>query len=505
MPPCTELAALIVHAVQDYVDSFADVRTAEIGAAVSVRQADFRASTVALAERGRLLGCDSVALAADVRRGLEDLKGGTPVQDAVADTFRADPLGNMDPSDAGPAQVRVSTAEELVSAVARAGSGSTITLAAGDYALRAPLVALRPITLTGAGDGSDPKRLTTTTITSTATGAAIMAATGGNLVLTDLAVEHQGSAAASVIVVAAGGYRFEHLRVSGGVARDGAGGFGLILRPSSGPLTPTGDAHRVSDVRIDRSTGGGLVIAGDEQPLVSRVTVTATAGCGVCWVENGGGTASDVTVKGGDIGLRIENTASAQVSRANVTGATVGLLLNGSGSSWIEDSVLAGGTIGVQSTGSGTLNLVTSRVTGAREIGVRLSGSTRATLDRTTLSGATKIAMATVGQASSTLGGGEVSTSGDVGLIWGEDALGTAFDLAIRGPKLGVQVDGSATAVISRVVIDRSPAAAVLAGGNSAGVITRLTCGKGAGSTVVLTDSTTVRVENSPGCTTARQ
>ena len=503
--PCTELAARIVEAVQAYVDSFGDVRAGDVTGAVSARQAEFSTTTTGLAARGRTLGCDANALASDIRRGLSRLTGGTPVQAAIADTFRADPLGSIDPSDAGPSRIRVRTAQELVTAVARAGSGSTILLAAGTYALRSPLVTLRPITLSGAGDGTDPRRMTTTTITSTAAGAALMAATGGNLALTDLAIEHQGPAVASVVIVAAGGYRFERVRLSGGVAKDGAGGFGLILRPSSRPLTPTGDARSLTDLRLDRNAGGGIVVAGSEQPAISRVAVTGASSCGVCWVEGSGGTATDVSVEGGDIGLRVETTASVQVTRARTTGATVGLLLNGSGATWLEDSVLSGGTIGIQSTGAGTLNVAGSRVAGAREIAVRLSGTTRATLDRVTLSGATRIGIATVGQAASTLTGSAVSSTGEVGLVWGENALGTMVDVVVRGAGLGLQLGGSATVVGSHLVVDRSAAAAVLAGGTTTGVISGLTCGRGGGAAVVFAQSTTLRLQDSPGCRTVRQ
>ena len=88
---------------------------------------------------------------------------------------------------------------------------------------------------------------------------------------------------------------------------------------------------------------------------------------------------------------------------------------------------------------------------------------------RPTLTGPTRIAVATVGQAASTLTGGEMSSTGDVGLVWGEDALGTVVDVGVRGPKLGVRPGGSATVVATGLVVNRSPAAAVLAGGTSRG------------------------------------
>lgn len=499
---CTELAARIVDALQAYVDSFADVRAGELSGAVSARQADFLSTTQKLRERGTALGCDPAQLADQVRAELTRLKGGTPVQDAVADTFRADPLGSTDPSDPGPSQIRVSTSEELVAAVARAGSGSTITLAAGTYALRTPLVALRPITLAGAGDGSDPAL--TSTITSTASGATVLAVTTGNLVLTDLAVEHTGSRMASVVIVASGGYRFERVRVAGASAQDGAGGFGILLRPSSGALTPTGDARSVTDVRLERNEGGGIVVAGDEQPVLNGIRVSGSSGCGICWVENGGGTVTDVTVDGGRIGLRVDNASSPRVSGARVTGAEVGVALSGTGSPTIADTVVSGDSIGVQATGSGSATLTATQISDAKEIGVRLSGTTRTTLDGVRVTGATKIGIATVGQAASTILGGEVSSTGDVGLVWAEDAVATASDTVIRGARLGIQLSGSASVNLVRLVSDRS-GVALLAGGQTSGTATGLTCGKGTGAAVVLTEKTTLRLVESPSCQPVRQ
>lgn len=499
---CSELAARIVDAVQSYVDSFADVKTGEVSGAVSARQSDFLATTKILRDRGAALGCTSAGLADSIRAELGRLVGGTPVQDAVANTFRADPLGSADPSDAGPSQISVRSAEELVAAVARAGSGSTITLAAGTYALETPLVALRPITLSGAGDGTDPGR--TSTITSSATGATLIASTSGNLALNDLAVEHSGSRMASVVAVASGGYRFERVQVSGAVAEGGAGGFGIVLRSSSGPLTPTGDIRTLTDVRLDRNVGGGVVVAGTEQPALSRVHVTGSAGCGICWVENAGGTAVDVSVERGAIGLRIDNAASPRVSAARVSGAEIGVALSGSGSPSIEDSLLTGANVGVQATGSGNARLVADQVTDARETGIRLSGSTRTTLEQVRVSGATRIGIATVGHGSSTITGGQVSSTGEVGLVWGEDAIGTASDVVVRGPKLGVQLSASATGDLSRLVVDGSQVA-LLAGGQSSGVVTGMACGKGSGAAVVLTDSTSMRFVDSPTCLTYRR
>ena len=390
-----------------------------------------------------------------MRAELGRLTGGTPVQDAVADTFRSDPLGTIDPSDSAASEIVVNSTAQLLSVLATAGSGSTIRIAEGTYALTTPLVALRPVTLVGAGDGSDPDS-PATTLTSRAAGATLVAATGGNLVLSDLAIEHAGDEPASVVVVAGGGYRFERVQLSGGVAQDGTGGYGVVLRPASSPLTPTGDSRVLTDVTLTENEGGGLVIAGGEEPTIAGVRVVGTAGCGLCWVESAGGTVSDSTVTQARIGLRVDNEADPVASGLRIDGAPVGVAFTGTGSPEVTDSTITGAEIGVQVTGSGSPVLAANRVQRATEIGIRLSGTSKTTLEGNQVSGKTKVAVATVADAASTITGGEVTSTGDVGLIWGERATGSATSVVVRGPALGVQIASEAAVTLTDVTADRS-------------------------------------------------
>ena len=492
---CPELAVLIVDAVQVYVDSFAGVAASEVAGAVSARQADFATTTTTLRERGEALGCAPTELADLVRAELGRLTGGTPVQDAVVDTFRADPLGTVDPSDLGPVDMPVRSAAELITAVARAGTGSTIRLEPGTYALSGPLVALRPITWSG------PRRHSRRghTITS-GRRAPPIAATSGNLVLKDIAIAHRGQQVAFRSSLSSLGQAIASnaSESPAGWVRRARAGTGLRC-PSASPLTPSGDSRVLTDVTLDDNDGGGVVIAGAEQPAIDRVHVTGSGGCGLCWVEQAGGTASDITVKGTQIGVRIDNEAAPTVSGAHIDDAEVGVALTGSGAPRIENSVVSGAAIGVQATGSGTPTLADNRLQRSSEIGIRLSGTTRTALERTVITGRTKVGIATVAQAHSTITGGEVSSTGDVGLVWGEEATGLAEDVVIRGAKLGVQLSASAKVDVTDVVADRS-SAALLANGKTSGTVTGLRCGKGDGALVVLTDSTTVRLEDSPSC-----
>ena len=103
-----------------------------------------------------------------------------------------------------------------------------------------------------------------------------------------------------------------------------------------------------------------------------------------------------------------------------------------------------------------------------------------------------------------TITGGDVSTTGQAGLVWADNGGGTAEGVVVRGPRLGVQLGGSAKVTLTGLVVDRSQAA-VLAGGSSSGTATRLSCGVGSGAVVVLSESTTLTLVDSPSCPVQRQ
>ena len=296
-------------------------------------------------------------------------------------------------------------------------------------------MALRPITLVGTGDGSGPG--IRSTITSDAAGAVLIAATSGDLVMSDLALEHEGGSGASIVVVAGGGYRFR----PDPAERGHQPGRRRRLRdrppPVFQPVDPDRQQPFLTDVTLTDNEEGGIVIAGEERPAIARATVSGSAGCGLCWVERAAGTASDSSVRDTQIGVRIDDDASPVIERVRVEGAAAGVALTGSGHPRVEDSTLSNTTIGVQATGTGAGVLSRNRVEDAKEIGFRLSGTTRMTLEDNRISGPTKIGVATVDKAHSVIRGGRIASTGDVGLVWGDNATGSASQTVIRGPGLG--------------------------------------------------------------------
>ncbi|MDX5319349.1 MAG: right-handed parallel beta-helix repeat-containing protein [Actinomycetes bacterium] len=478
---CADLPARIVDAVQEYVDSFGATDPGAVAGAVTARQGEFAATTAELRSLGEDLGCDPDDLADGIREELGRLVGGSPVQDAIADTFRAGPLGTADPSDLGAIQVAVGTTDELVAALAVAGSGSVIRLGAGEYRLTQPLVMLRAVTLVGAGQDD-------TVVVAAAEGALVIA-TDGDAVVRDLAI----SGGAAAVQVAAGGYVLERLRI------EEVAGYAIVLRPAANPLLPAGARRELTDVAISGATAGGVVVAGSEVPSLSGISVDGSDGCGLCFVEQAAGTATGVSVADAQVGVRVDDDAAPTVRDVTVTGSDVGVAFTGNGAPGVEDSLVPGGATGIQVTGDGVGTVARTRLADVGEVGVRVSGSARVSLVDLSLEGTRAVGIAVVGAATPILTGGRVGTTGEVGVIWAETAGGTATGVTVGGSRLALQVSDDASPTISGVTVESAAAGALLANGRSAGEVSGLTCPEGDGAVVALAEQTTVVVTGT-GC-----
>lgn len=492
---CDELPGRIADAVQAYVDSFADVEAEEVTAQASSGLEGFRSATAELRARGEELGCDPDEIAAALPDELAALSGGTPVQDAVLATLVADPLGTVDPSDPRPVDIEVSTTADLTAALSLAGSGSTIRIASGEYVIGEPLVALRPVTLVGAG-------IEQTVLRSIAPGAGLLIDADGDVTVRDLELRHEGAAAASVAIVTSGGYSFENLRLTGGTAADsGAGGFGLILRTASNPVRADGSLQQVTGVELSGHDGGGIFVGGDAAPQMADITVTRSDGCGLCFVEDSGGTVETVLVRGVPIGVRVDDAAAPQLSELRIRNASIGVALTGTGSPSIRQSRVIGARTGFEVVGSGSPSLVNLTVTDSVDIALRLADATRASVSDVIIDGATTVGIGVADQASPALSASAITTTGDVGVIWAGDSAGTADELTVTGSRLGLQVSDSAAPVVSDVTVRSVGEASMLASGASSGRVTRLACP--ADAPVALIDDATTQVRQSPTCVIA--
>lgn len=490
---CGGVAQAVVDTLQAYVDSFAGLEAAQLPGAATTRATSLEQEATRLRADAVAKGCSGAGFVELVRAELGRLRGATPVQEAVAATFRADPLGTLDPSDAGAREVDVTTAAQLVEAVAKAGAGSVIRLAAGTYRLEAPLVLLRPVTLQGAGREA-------TTVTSPAAGATLVLATTGDARVTGLTLAHTGERAASVALVAGGGYDFSGVGFTGARSSSGAGGFGLVLRPGDNALEAAAPVRRLADVAASDNAGGGIVVAGREAPTITGASVTGTPGCAVCYVEDATGSLTGLTVSDAGVAVRIDQRAAPRLAGVRSTGAEVGLALSGSGTVSVTDAEFTGGAIGVQATGSGEVRLSATQVRDSREVGVRLSGTTRAGFEAFTATGVIPVGVAVVAQARAEFAGGAVTTTGDAGVVLGDGAGVVLARTAVTGARLGVQAGGTASLEVTDATATGRDAA-VLAGGTTTGSLRALRCD---GGRVLLREATKLTVASSPTCKVAR-
>lgn len=448
---CPGLAVALVDALQQYVDSFAGVAAEGVPQVAEATGADLQAVTTDLRDRAEELGCDAATMGPLVRDELDRLEAGSPVQEAVVQTLRSDPLGTLDPSDPDPVTMTVSTAEQLVNVLTTVGSGSTIQLDPGTYELDRSLVPLRPVTIEGAGPED-------TVLRSTSPGAAVVLATDGEVHLGGLTVEHVGEQPASVIVVHSGGYRLEDLAVRGGTADDdGAGGFGVLLRPAATLLTgpAPADGRTVRDVRLEDNEAGGILIAGPQEPSLSEITVSGSGGCGICWIGRAAGTLTTATITGQQTGVRVEESA-----HPTVVGVT------------IEDT-----GVGVALVGSGTPRVRDITVSGTGEAGIVVGE-----------------------QARPELRGGDLAVDGEVGLMWLGEAAGSADDLTIRTSRIGVQVDEDATPTLRDLAIEQVGDLAVVATGSSGGTLDGCRCDGTDTGVIALIEDTSLTVTGEDAC-----
>ena len=403
---CPDLAELVVDGLQAHVDAYAAAAPQQVAQFSAELQPDLQRLA---AEAGRIageLGCTGQEYVDLLTSELETLRLGTGVQRAVAGTFVSGLLGGDDPSDPGPSTVRVTTTAELQVALGTSGTGSTIQVAAGDYSIDQPLVVLRGMTLIG--EGAD-----TTTISSTAPGAAIVAGTGDTVTIAGLAVRNEVPGA-SIIAVTRGGLVLRDSAISGG-RRDGEGngGYGLVLAPDTTLGTGT---HTVSDTSFDDNEGGGILVDGQISPTLTGISVEATTGCAVCWSGPSGGTLDGLTVSGGEVGLRIEGSATPDARAGVISGVTVGVAIAGTSAPSIADTTVTGASIGVAVVDDAAPELARVSMVDSVDVALRLADTTTAIVSDIDVSGTTTGGIVIIGEAAPTIDGGLVDIAGEVGV-----------------------------------------------------------------------------------------
>lgn len=375
-PDCASVARWTVDQIQRHVDQFSDDRLDALDDTVERGQGPLEEAAAEARERMRQLDCEP----ADVRRMLEHemerLRGEGPVADGVAATFRSVFLGSQDPSDTGAVHVTVDDADGLVSAVASAGSGSTIELAPGEYRLEQPLALFRPVAIVGSGDAVP-------TIVSSADGAAILSLADGEVELQDVAVRHEGESPASVVVVRSGRVRLDGADISGGRQGADGGGFGVLLRSAD-----DGARSHIVDSTIRANAGGGIVVAGTDAPVVAEAILEGNGVCAVCYFQSGGGSLDGLEVRGSPIGVHVGDRSAPTIGGGSIGADEVGVVFAGEARGSVEGTTVSGGRIGLQVEGEAAPRLRTLSFAGVGEAAIVLTGNSAADVAEVTCAGA---------------------------------------------------------------------------------------------------------------------
>lgn len=434
---CDELATEIADVLQGYVDGFAPATEDEELVPQLPDDAALQEAIASFRQRRDRLDCDPRAFQAALHRAVDGVQGSGPLGRAVVAEVRDLVVAMPGPA----ATVTVEPGDDVAAAVHGAGPGAVVRLAAGRHELDEPLVTLRATSLVGEGSGR-------TTLVAGAAGSVLLHLGAVPLSLEGVALVHEGDEAASVVVVASGGYRLEDVELRGGVADDGrSAGWGLVLGGGDQELGAADD-EVLQDVTVADNEAGGIV-AVDRAPEVAGLTATGNGGCGVCYLGAAGG---------------------------SVTGGT-----------------LSSNLTGVSVAGTATPALVDVTITDNSELGVLVEGTTAPTIEGATITANGPVGIAVTGDASVTVRGGTVTGHGEAGLLAEGDSTASFTGVGVDNSTLGVLVrEGAAVAVVAVVITDVADASMVFAG-RSSGTVEGGSCAAGVPH-VVLLDATTVEV-----------
>ena len=282
---CDAVTTKLLTSVQRYVDRYGATLSRNPGAPGSSSTSgtgddtELRADLQqAQRERSRKK-CDILVFRTDFAAGLEKVTADGPLARAVLLRLTASVTG--EPPD--PAEDRSRPRRGPGPPGGGAGTGSTVTLRAGRYQFRQPLVLLAGITLKGAGRGR-------TTISSRAaapwswcsTTAAPSCATWPSR--TPGAGPRRWSSAARASIV------LTDARLSGGFARkgsnDGQSGTGVLMTSRAGETTARGTTLQMTRSQVSDNTAAGVLLTGAHRASVRSSAFRGNGQCGLASPES---------------------------------------------------------------------------------------------------------------------------------------------------------------------------------------------------------------------------
>jgi len=351
---CDAVTTRLLASVQRYVDRYGATLSKNPTSSVSPSaspsaspstgdDAELRSSLQRAQKEVDSKNCDLAAFRTSFAAGLDKVTADGPLARAVLLRLTASMTGRLAST---PKSITVAPSGDLAREVAALAPGSTVTLRAGRYVLRQPLVLLAGITLRGAGRER-------TTLTSRAAGTLILVLNDGRTELRDLAVRHTGRRPASVLVGGPGSsVVLTGARLSGGFSRkgsnDGQSGIGVLMTARAGDTTGRGTTLQLTRTQISDNTAAGLLLTGAHRTSVRSTTFRANGQCGVCF--------------GGE--------SSGGVRRGTFTDNAVGVAVLDRATPSIVDNTFTGGQVAIQASGRAAPTVRSARIDGASRAGL---------------------------------------------------------------------------------------------------------------------------------------
>jgi parallel beta-helix repeat protein len=437
---CADAAPSLVRRLQQYVDAIARPITGAPADGV----VDVAVATEAYAAQLNRLGCDRAAQRLRLTRALGALTGSNAVAKAVAATLRAR-LGD-DPLEE-PVRRELRAGEDLSAVAAGLPAGSTLVLPPGRLRLPDPLVLLQPLTIVGAGRER-------TTVASSARDFAVLHLGPGQLVLRALTIAHEGGAAASLVVVPAGGYVLASVRLTGARGSGGAGGNGILVGVRRAGAA---GAAAITASDLSHNTGAGLAVAVADSPSVTRTTFAGNGACGVCLRGAARGRYVGNRFTDNGIGIDVGDVAAPVLIDNDITRSrSVGLSLRGrAGGSATGNTLTASRVAGIVAKDAVTTRLERNRLSGHDKVGAAFTGTTRAVFSANEVTGA-GVGVQIDGSAAPVISGNVLRGSRRAaGLVAGTSAPSVSGSRCV-GSALGWVVSAGARPVFGRDACSRS-------------------------------------------------
>ncbi len=368
---CAVISTRLATALQGYVDEFAGVEALQAQDLPPLPDvAQLRAEAADVRQEIGRTECDAEDFEEAAAAALRKMEAEGVLARAVKDVFTANVIDVLGP---GARQDRVVMAQDddLADTLSDLPLGSTLVVPEGEYQLDEPLTVLQDLRIEGAG--ADRTR-----ITSSAEEVAVLLTAPARLQMTGLAVEHEGDAPASLLMMRAGHTELVDVHLSGAVAAGPRPDSGAtapdIASGGNGVVAASGETLRLRNTTVDGNRAGGVVVAGTVTTQISGSRIVGNGGCGLCYLGSSGGTVRDTAVSGNSVGLISgDRTRPVVRSSALVDNRNAGVVVQRRARPVLSGNEVRGnGPLGVAAYERSSPRVVGNEVSGHAEAGLIL-------------------------------------------------------------------------------------------------------------------------------------